>query len=323
MTKKLRAIRGMIFVLSFFVAASFATLAQTAPLQTDLNNSTVATVTKATAEVIAPGDLLEITVFNVPDLTQQIRVANDGKATLALIGTTPIAGMTEEVAGNTIAQELRDQHFLVDPQVRVSIKESASQGVSVIGEVQHPGVYPIVQARSLLDILTMAGGPTNVADTRVTVKHRSQGGGTVTVNIRFDDARAALATDIDVFPGDLVVVPRAGVVYVLGDVARPGGFVMQDDGRATLLQALAQAGSPLSTAASTKLILLRKKGDDYTTTQLNADKIAHGKAKDVELDANDIIYVPNSSMKSALRNAGSVSSIAASVGSVAIYGILH
>jgi polysaccharide export outer membrane protein len=323
----LRAVRNILLVAALLIIGATATVAQqNSAAQSDTKTpAPEPTLTQVTAEVISPGDLLEITVFNVPDLTQQVRVNNDGKAPLSLIGSTSLAGMTEEVASETVARDLRDQHFLVDPQVRVSIKESATLAVSVLGEVQHPGVYQIVQPRNLLDIISMAGGPTNTADTRITVKHRSHGGGAVTANIKYDDARTAVASDVLVYPGDLVMVPRAGVVYVLGDVARPGGFVMQDDGRITLLQALAQAGSPLSTAAAGKMILIRKngEGEEYTTTQLNADKIARGKEKDVELQANDIIYMPNSNVKSALRSAAAVSGIAASVGTLAVYGLAH
>lgn len=275
------------------------------------------------SDPIVPGDLLEISVFDVPELTQQVRVGPDGKALLALIGNTQLAGLTGQQAAEMIAGQFRDRHFLVKPDVSVSIKESTSQGISVVGEVQHPGIYPLLGPRTLLDVISVAGGLTNVADTRITIRHRSTSGDSVTVNLKNDDAKASVASDVQVYPGDLVVVPRAGIVYVLGDVARPGGFVMQDSGKITLLQVLAQAGSVLKTAAADHAILLRKGGEEYVSSKLHVDKIARGKEPDIELEANDIVFIPDSRLKSAAHNAGSIASIASTIGTTSLYAIVH
>src|SRR5215472_5789161 len=152
---------------------------------------------------IAPGDLLEISVFDVPELTQQVRVGPDGKAPLALVGNLQLAGVTAEQAAAMIAGELRDRHFLVKPEVSVSIKESTNQVISLTGEVQHPGIYPLLGPRTLLDVMSMAGGLTNVADPRITIRHRSTAGDSVTVNLKSDDAKASVASDVQVYPGDL------------------------------------------------------------------------------------------------------------------------
>jgi polysaccharide export outer membrane protein len=269
---------------------------------------------------IAPGDLLEISVFDIPEMTQQVRVGADGKAQLALLGSTPLAGLTGQQATETIARELHDRNFLVRPQVNVLIKESTSQGVSVVGEVQHPGIYQISGPHTLLDVVSMAGGLTNVADTKITIKHRSANEDSVTITLKNEDAKTSLAMDVQVYPGDLVVVPRAGIVYVLGAVARPGGFVMQDSGKITLLQAMAQAGSSNSNAATNHTVLLRKVGSEYVTTKLHVGKIARGQEQDIELHANDIVFVPNDRLKDALHNS---ESIATSVGSASIYALVH
>jgi protein involved in polysaccharide export with SLBB domain len=117
---------------------------------------------------IAPGDLLHITVFDVPEMTQEVRIGAKGEAQMALIGNIDLAGLTGEEAAEAIARELRNRKLLLSPQVNVLIKEFASQGVSVIGEVQHPGVYQVLGSRSLLDLISMAGGLTSAADTRIT-----------------------------------------------------------------------------------------------------------------------------------------------------------
>lgn len=269
---------------------------------------------------IAAGDLLHVTVFDVPEMTQDVRVGAKGEAQLALIGNINLAGLTGEEAAQAIARELRDKKLLLSPQVNVLIKEFASQGVSVIGEVQHPGVYQVLGARSLLDLISMAGGLTNVADTRITVKRRRGSEQNITVKLKTDDPATSLNNNVQIYPGDLIVVPRAGIVYVLGDVNRPGGFVMQDSGKITLLQALAQAGGSSKGASLSKAVLMRKNGDGYTTTKLHVGKIERGEASDLELHANDILFIPNNRLKNALSGTESVLS---SIGSASIYAVVH
>jgi polysaccharide export outer membrane protein len=269
---------------------------------------------------IAAGDLLEVTVFDVPELTQQVRVGADGKVPLALIGPTKVAGLSGQEAALLIARELSEHKFLLHPQVNVLVKEFSSQGVSVMGEVQHPGVYQVLGARSLLDVLSMAGGLTNVADSRVTIKRRSGSEENVTVKLKNDDAQSSLANDVQIYPGDLVVAPRAGTVYVLGAVNRPGGFVMQDNGKITVLQALAQAGGVNTTAAANRAVLLRKTGDAYLRSTLHVARIARGQDKDVELHPNDIVFLPTNRLKSGLHG---VEEVTTSIGSASIYAIVH
>jgi polysaccharide export outer membrane protein len=265
---------------------------------------------------IGPGDLLEITVFDVPEMTQQVRVGADGKAELQLLGNTTVAGLTAQEAAETIARELRDQKFLLHPQVNVLVKEYASQGVSVMGEVQKPGIYQVLGPRSLLDVISMAGGLTNVADTRVTVKRRGGREDQLLVKLKTDDPAASLSNNVQVYPGDLVLVPRAGIVYVLGDVNRPGGFVMQDSGKISLLQALAQAGGTAKNALLSKAVLMRKNAQGYVTQKLDIGRIERGQQPDLELGANDILFIPTNGFKSVLSG---TQNVAASIGSAAIY----
>ena len=272
------------------------------------------------AVTIAPGDLLGVSVFDVPELTQELRVSSDGKVHLALVGDMPVSGLTTEEAGQKIADALRDRRFVLQPQVNVLIKEFSSQGVSVVGEVQHPGVFRILGPRTLLDVVALAGGLTKVADTKITIQRRSGDGQKITARLKSDDAGSALASDVRVFPGDMVVVPRAGVVYVIGDVAKPGGYTMDSNGSMTLLQALAQAGGPTPTASSSKSVWLRKQDDGYTSDKLDLTKIARGEARDVELHANDVVFVPNSQLK---RTFASIAGIVGSLGSATIYAGVH
>lgn len=281
------------------------------------------TTAQASATIkIGPGDLLEITVFDVPEMTQQVRVGADGKVELELIGKTALAGLTAQEAAETIGRQLRDQKFLLHPQVNVMVKEFASQGVSVIGEVQHPGVYQVLGPRGVIDVISMAGGLTNVADTRITVKRRSGTQDEIKVKLKTDDPDASLSNNVPIYPGDLVLVPKAGIVYVMGDVNKPGGFVMQDSGKISLLQALAQAGGPSKMASLSKSVLLRKglEGQGYVTHKLDVSKIERGEGEDVQLGPNDILFIPSNKLKNVLNNTAGVAS---SVGAASIYAVVH
>jgi len=311
----------VLFVLGVMYASASSAEAPNGAGATPLNSQPSSTKMIAAPVRIAAGDLLDISVFDNPELTQQVRVGADGKAQLALIGSTQLAGLTGQEASEMVARELREHNFLLRPQVNVLIKEYSSQGVSVMGEVQHPGVYQVLGPRTLLDVVSMAGGLTNAADTRITVKRRTGTEENVTVKLKNDDAQSALSNDVQIYPGDLVLVPRAGIVYVLGDVNKPGGFVMQDSGKITLLQAMAQAGGASQTASLNRAVLLRKNGDgNVTTTKLQVGKISRGEGGDVELHANDIVFVPNSRLKNAMRT---TQSMVETIGSASIYGVVH
>jgi polysaccharide biosynthesis/export protein len=313
-------------VCGFLVIALTHLPATPAPAQsgpgtvTPLGGPQLPTRVSAVPVKIASGDLLEVSVFDAPELLQQVRVGADGEAQLALIGSTLLRGLTAQEAAELIARELRDRHFLLRPQVNVLIKEFASQGVSVTGEVLHPGVYQVLGARTLLDIISMAGGLTNLADTRITIKRRTGTEENVTVKLTNDDAQKSLANDVQIFPGDLILVTRAGIVYVLGDVNRPGGFVMQDNGKITLLQALAQAGGVSSTASANRAVLLRKDGEGYISSRLYVSRIARGQDKDVELHPNDIVFLPNNRLKNLVHDTQSLSG---SIAGASIYAIVH
>jgi polysaccharide export outer membrane protein len=305
------------------VVVAVCTAASWSPVhaqQSSGSDPTLLTRETPTALKIAPGDLLHISVFDVPEMTQEVRVGAQGEAQLALIGNVKLAGLTSQEAEETIARELRDRKLLIRPQVNVLIKEFNSQGVSVIGEVQHPGVYQVLGARSLLDVVSMAGGLTNVADTRITVKRRRGSDQTITTRLATDNPTASLNNNVQIYPGDLILVPRAGVVYVMGDVNKPGGFVMQDSGRITLLQALAQAGGPSKSASLNKAVLMRRNNDGYETRKLHVGKMEKGEEPDLQLQANDILFVPNNRLKNAMTG---TQAVVAALGSASIYAVVH
>jgi polysaccharide export outer membrane protein len=188
----------------------------------------------------------------------------------------------------------------------------------VLGEVQKPGVYPVLGNRTLLDIISQAGGTTMYAGSSITVKRNSDGR-LITIPLAIN-ATNTVISDVRLQPGDKVIIPRASLVYVLGEVGRPGGFLMQNGGRMTVLQAVALAGGQTSTASIGHARLIHKTDSGYTDTHIPLKKIMNGQEPDTELQANDILYVPNSSAKSLIYR--TVPGIIQSTSSAAIYGAI-
>ncbi len=245
---------------------------------------------------IGPGDLIEVNVYDEADLHQTIRLNDLGDGTLSFIGSLHLAGLTTDQAEALIARKLREGNYLLVPQVAVIIREYSTQGVSVLGEVKTPGVYGVAGGQSLLDVLAAAGGTTPLAGAAITIQ-RAGDASTVSVLLS-KDAKKSLSSNVRLYPGDKVIIPRAGLVYVLGDVGRPGGFVMEDDGKMTLLQALAMAGGTTHTSSMNGSRLLRKGPSGYTDIHVDLNKMLKGHEGDVQLQAEDILYIPGSAVKS-------------------------
>jgi polysaccharide biosynthesis/export protein len=266
------------------------------------------TVTKAAATILAgaspsdlvigAGDLLEIAVFGAPDFDRLVRVTSTGEVSLPLIGSVRLAGLTTTQAEKLVEKTLSAGGYFADPQVSVFEKEYQSQGISVTGEVQKPGIYPMLGSRRLFDVISAAGGTTLKAGNQVTISHRdaSQPAQTITLTGNGSDSTR---NNPEVLPGDTVVVQKAGIVYVVGDVRTPGGFVM-DKPVLTVLQALAMAQGTNATAKLDGARLIRRNGDQREDVPIALKKILSSQAPDVNLQADDILFVPNSRAKSAL-----------------------
>ncbi len=248
---------------------------------------------------IGAGDLLEIRVFGVQDLTEEVRVSTSGDITVPLIGGLHIADLTQSQAEDLIQRKLRDGGFLIDPHVTVFTKEYATQGVSVLGEVTKPGVYPLLGARRLFDVLSMAGGLTTRAGKNVLIVHRDSPDKVTTVQTSPDPEKAS-AANVPIAPGDTISVSKAGIVYVVGDVSRPAGFVMESD-KLTVLQAIALAGGTNGTASLDGAKVIRKTPSGVQELPMPLKKILSAKFEDVRLQADDVLFVPKSAAKSAMR----------------------
>jgi polysaccharide export outer membrane protein len=262
------------------------------------------------------GDLLEVTTFDTPELSGKFRVDGRGEISLPIGGAVPVAGMTAEQAATAVERFLRDRDILKHPHVTVLVLEYATQGVSVLGEVKQPGVYPLAGQHGVLDFISVAGGLTPNASKLVSITHRAPPYEMVTVNM-VGSHGGILENDIEVQPGDRVVVLRAGVVYVIGDVGKPGGFLIDGQDGATVVQALALAQGVNRTAKS-KGVLIRSTPGGHTQTPLELNKILASQTADPKLQDGDIVYVPVSGAKD-WTNKGVTAALQMAVGMV-IYG---
>jgi len=247
--------------------------------------------------VIGPGDLLKVSVLGAQDFDQELRVSSGGDVSLALIGPVHVAGSTTEQAGQLIRKRLMDGGFFSDPQVAIFEKEYATQGVSVLGEVTRPGVYPLIGPHRLFDVLSQAGGTTPKAGMQVTITRQNDQMSPQVVMMASDPLKNNEA-NVEVRPGDTVVVSKAGIIYVAGDVHRPSGFVMENNGM-TVLQALAMAEGPNGTAALNNSKIIRRGPTGPTEVHVDLKKMLASKAPDLKLQAEDILFVPRSAAKNA------------------------
>lgn len=291
------------------LVASMA-LAQTTPSQTassppqpasatasPVNPSSAAT-TQGIEPLIGIGDLVKVSVMGVPDFDQELRVGGSGDVYLQLAGSVHIAGLTTEQAEQTIRKKLLSGGFFADPQVLVFEKDYATQGVSVLGEVQRPGVYPVTGPRRLFDVLSLAGGVTPKAGQNVSISHRDQPHSSHTVTMS-RDPNENIEANVDIFPGDTIVVSKAGTVYVVGDVRKPTVVVLETSGNISVLQAIAVAegANPTAKLGGTKII--RRTASGPQNIPIDLKKILAAKAPDVILQPEDIVFVPASPQKRA------------------------
>lgn len=243
---------------------------------------------------LGPGDLIEVNVYNVPELTSKVRVSNSGEIYLPLIDYVHVEGLTQEEAQTLIEKRYSDGGFVRNPHVTIFVDEASSQGVTVLGEVVKAGIYPDVADHKLYEVISEAGGFTNSASRKIAVIRRNQ-----VDPIRIDLPRNLaddLSGNIDIMPGDTITVPRAPIIYVVGDVGRPSGLLV-DNGSLTVLQALALAGGANRTAKMGAARIIRKTPTGMTETNVQLKKMLEAKVPDIALQGDDILFVPVSAGK--------------------------
>jgi polysaccharide export outer membrane protein len=294
---------------------------------------------------IGAHDLLEINVFEAPELNRSLRVSASGEITMPLIGTVQSAGLTSRDLEYVLEERLRK--YLKDPHVGVFVSTIESHPISVVGAVKKPGVFQVRGPKTVLEMLSMAEGLADDAGDEVLVMrgaalrrgtnkiegmdstgetnapsagHQpSAGEGAQAVNVSAGDSAAndknivainlqkLLETgdsryNLPVYPGDIVKVARAGIVYVVGEVKKPGGFVLKSHEQMSVLKAIALAEGLTSTSATGRTRIIRTNEDTGERAEIPIDlgKILDGKAPDRPLNSADIVFVPNSAARAAL-----------------------
>lgn len=265
--------------------------------------------------LISPGDELHITVLDMPEMDQTPRVTDAGDVPVQGIGNVRVMNMTPAEAATAIHDRYLSSHFLNHPQVSVVVDQFATEEVTLVGEVKTPGVYPTATPRPVLDVIALGGGLTEYADRNILVESHGNQSNPTHYYVS-NDAEQSIKEQVLVNPGDTVVVAKAGIVYVLGDVNRPGGYTMNNnESKMTLLQAVSNAGGVAKTAKLTHVRLIRKA--DHSEQTISLGEIEEGRKPDFAMVPGDILYVPFSYAKNLVI--ASSSGIASAAGTAAVY----
>lgn len=254
--------------------------------------------------LIGPDDLLTISILESADLSRDVRVASDGTLGLPLLSEHPhVAGLTLAQAEALLKKKYQENGILNDPNITITLKELESKPVTVSGAVHSPGVFQVSGSVRLLRLLSLAGGVGEGAGTTVQVIHEEASGKQTLTEVHMSDVRLGLETaNVLVRGGDIVNVPPAGAIYVLGAVNRPGRYVLPSDtDQTTVLNVLALAADATRTAKLSQTVLLRKKGTTNQVEQIPLDlkKIRTQEQPDIVVQANDVLFVPDSGAKRA------------------------
>lgn len=273
---------------------------------------------------IGPEDLIEIAVFEVPELSRTVRVSASGEISLPLIGAVKAAGLSPAQMEQELTGMLRGK-YLQDPQVSVFLKEYKSAPVSVVGAVKMPGSYFVQTQKSLIEVLAMAQGfsegPQRHPGRTVIITHplgtswRAAGDpatsepGDGQGQIQEIPIKQLLESgdpkwNVSIYPGDVIRVVPAGTYYVAGNVVRPGGFLLTDFENLTVIQALAMAGGPNKAASLKNAVIIRRDAvGTRTEEKIDLKRVMQGKDPETLLGANDILFVPGSVGKEAALRA--------------------
>jgi len=316
--------------------------------------------------VIGSGDVLEMEVFDVKELSREVRVSQTGSIGIPLVPVRlHVAGLTETQAEQKISEVLEANGLVSHPEVSINVKERRSKPITVVGAVSHAMVYQAEGPVTLLEVLAQAGGIASDAGDTVIVTRPVQSAFTpesdpaspeppaigpeaaplalpkpdsastpspdtrphptnaITINLNELVENGDATNNIPLQAGDIVTVPHAGIVYVMGAVNRPGGFVLANDrGQMSTLKILALAGGLNRTAKSDHAVIIRKDSQGKQH-EVNVDlkKVQKRETEDVLLQPSDVLYVPDSGAKQALLRAAEFG--AALGGAVALYRLAY
>ncbi|HKN60324.1 MAG TPA: polysaccharide biosynthesis/export family protein [Candidatus Acidoferrales bacterium] len=315
---------------------------------------------------IGSQDLLEVNVFDAPELNRSLRVSANGEISLPLVGAIQASGLTAREVENSLESRLRT--YMNDPHVGVLVTGVESHPVSVLGAVNQPGVFQVRGPKTLLEMLSMAQGLTDEAGDKVLVMRGAgvdsaapgvapdvtkdasnnvsndasnndppasstsmAATGTASPAVKTESATTDPNTiqidlrqlldsadpryNVPIYPGDIVKVKKAGIVYVVGSVMKPGGFTMRTNEQMSVLKAVALAEGLTSTSSKghTRIIRTDPVTGERSEIPVDLGKVLAGKIPDMPLKAADIVFVPKSGTKAALYR-GSEAAIATASG---------
>jgi polysaccharide biosynthesis/export protein len=280
------------------------------------NGAASATNREMQSYVLGPGDQITVHVVNLEEINDKpISIDLSGYIRLPMVGRIQVSGLTIEQVGSEISRRL--ETYVKHPDVSVSVTEFRSQPVSVIGAVKNPGVQQVQGQKTLVEMLSLAGGlDSAIAGSTLKITRRLEWGAIPLrgaandATSQFSIAQVSLKSlleakdpeeNISVKPYDVISVPRGETIYVIGEVIKSGGFVLNDSDQVTVLQALSMAGGVTKMAQPQHARVLRRIPDAPSRTEISVDlnKILDGKTADVRMQAEDILFIPNSLPKRA------------------------
>jgi polysaccharide export outer membrane protein len=269
--------------------------------------------------VLGPDDEIAIWALGAEEISQKpVRIDPGGYIDLPLLGRMRASGFTTEQLKSELVARLRS--YINEPQVSVNIMEFRSQPVSVIGAVKNPGVHQLQGRKTLVEILSLAGGLAPDAGSSVKITRRLERGpvplpaASQDASGNFSVAEVSLKqlmaaknpeSNIIIRPDDVISVPRAEMVYVMGEVAKPGGYVLNERETMSALQALSLAGGVTRVSGLQRAKILRVVPGTNNREELSVDlkRMLAGKSPDAQLQPEDILLVPNNLAKGATLRA--------------------
>jgi polysaccharide export outer membrane protein len=267
------------------------------------------------AYILGPDDQLTVQALHIAEINDKpVRIDMAGNIRLPLVGQVRAAGLTVEQLENELTAKLKT--IVQEPEVTVGIAEFKSQPVSVMGAVKTPGVYQVQGRKNLIEVLSASGGLEQDAGDSVRITRRKEWGAVplpgahpdasgqfsvAEVNLRELMQAKDPLLNIEIQPQDVVTVPRASLVYVMGEVRKPGGFTLRDKETVSILQALSMSEGLGPMAAAKNARILRATDGKAQRQEIPVDlkQILAGRAEDIALRPDDILFVPNSASKSA------------------------
>jgi polysaccharide export outer membrane protein len=265
------------------------------------------------------GDVITIRLYASPDYNPSSRIDLDGNVILPLIGKVKVDGLSVHRAQDLIAEKLVSAGMYRDPQVSIAITDSPNQIATLVGEVH--GIVQINGQRRLYDVLASGGGTGGGGSATTTVVVGGGAGGLpatashiitiqrpgldepIVVDLGTDPAKSNMA-NIPIFPRDTIIVPRVGVVYILGAFKTQGAVPLSQNSPMTLMKLAALAGGPGYEGKYSDLRIIRSVGLSRQVVRVDIKKIMHGKAPDPVLQAEDIVFLPSSTIKEAIKSGG-------------------